>query len=107
MIRGRKLKRKRSHTNNLFFQRISMFSQMIQRNLLPFAHRSVALNLTYALPSRGRKLKRKRSHTKEDIHFYMIYNHPAFFVRRKVFDEIGMFQTQYKIAADYESISKK
>ncbi|GFI26534.1 putative glycosyltransferase [Lachnospiraceae bacterium] len=53
---------------------------------------------------RGRKLKRKRSHTKEDIHFYMIYNHPAFFVRRKVFDEIGMFQTQYKIAADYDFV---
>ena len=30
--------------------------------------------------------------------------HPATFVRRKVFDQIGMFDTSYKIAADYDFI---
>lgn len=28
--------------------------------------------------------------------------HPTFFVRRKYYDQIGLFKTDYKIAADYE-----
>lgn len=28
--------------------------------------------------------------------------HPTFFVRRKFYDQIGLFKTDYKIAADYE-----
>ncbi len=53
---------------------------------------------------RNRVLNRKRSHTKEDIHFYMIYNHPALFVKKIVFDEIGMFDIRYKISADYDFV---
>lgn len=41
-------------------------------------------------------------HTEEDIHFSMIYRHPAFFAKRKLFDEIGCFDESYHIAADYD-----
>lgn len=43
-----------------------------------------------------------KSHTEEDIHFSMIYRHPAFFVKRAIFDRIGGFNTTYRIAADYD-----
>lgn len=39
---------------------------------------------------------------KENIRMAMIYQQPAMFVRREVFDRFGGFQTQYKIAADFE-----
>lgn len=38
----------------------------------------------------------------ENIRIGMTYRHPATFVRRELFDRFGMFNTQYKIAADYE-----
>lgn len=40
----------------------------------------------------------------DEIHVRMIYNHPALFVMKKVYDEIGLFNLDYKIAADYEWI---
>lgn len=43
-------------------------------------------------------------HTEEDIHLYMIYMHPAMFVRKEVFEHIGSFDTRYKIAADYDFV---
>ena len=32
--------------------------------------------------------------------------HPAIFIRRKVYDEIGLFNTGFKIAADYEFLCR-
>lgn len=43
-----------------------------------------------------------RCHTEEDIHFFMIYRHPAFFCKKDVFSRIGAFNKKYKIAADYD-----
>ena len=55
---------------------------------------------------------------KDDIVFYiskasikikrlkkgMVINHPATFVCKKIYDEIGVFSTSYKIASDYDFI---
>ena len=30
--------------------------------------------------------------------------HPTFYVRRSVYERLGMFNTQYRIAADYDSV---
>ncbi len=38
----------------------------------------------------------------EELHFYMIYCHQGIFMKKKVFDALGGFNTQYKLAADYE-----
>lgn len=38
----------------------------------------------------------------EDIRVRMIYLHPALFAKRVIFDQIGKFDLQYKIAADYD-----
>lgn len=40
--------------------------------------------------------------TEENIRIGMTYRHPATFVRRELFERFGCFDTQYKIAADYE-----
>lgn len=42
--------------------------------------------------------------TEEDIHFSMIYRHPAFFAKTYIFDQIGVFNEEYKIAADYDLV---
>lgn len=39
---------------------------------------------------------------KENIQMAMIYRQPAMFVRREVFERVGIFNTDYKIAADFE-----
>lgn len=39
---------------------------------------------------------------KENIRMEMIYRQPATFVRREVFDQLGGFNTRYKISADFE-----
>ena len=39
-----------------------------------------------------------------DIWYYMPINHPAFFVKREVYEKYGGFDTDYKIAADYEFV---
>lgn len=46
--------------------------------------------------------EKKMSCEEEDIHVQMIYFHPAMFVRREIYEKIGMFNTKYRIAADYE-----
>ena len=30
--------------------------------------------------------------------------HPTFYVRRRVYQQLGLFDTRYRIAADYESV---
>lgn len=40
--------------------------------------------------------------TEENIRIGMTYRHPATFVRKELFDRFGVFDTRYKIAADYE-----
>ena len=32
--------------------------------------------------------------------------HPTFFVKRKVYEQYGLYKTDYKIAADYELIAR-
>lgn len=49
---------------------------------------------------------KRMQHTEEDIHLSMIYRHPAFFAKRKLFDEIGCFDESYQIAADYDWVLK-
>jgi glycosyltransferase involved in cell wall biosynthesis len=44
-----------------------------------------------------------RAVTLDDLAFQTL-NHPATFVRRRVFDAVGMFDTGYRIAADYDFI---
>lgn len=39
---------------------------------------------------------------KENIRMAMIYKQPATFARREIFDQLGVFNTRYKIAADFE-----
>lgn len=50
----------------------------------------------YMLPTR------KKYIDPEELHFYMIYCHQGLFIRRKVFDTLGGYNTHYKLAADYE-----
>ena len=38
----------------------------------------------------------------ENMLYQMIVHHQAFFVRRKIFEEIGLFDVSYKVAADYD-----
>lgn len=38
----------------------------------------------------------------EDIHFRMIFPHPGMFVKREIYEQIGLFDLKYSIAADYE-----
>jgi len=42
--------------------------------------------------------------TKKDIYEKMIYQHPAMFVKSKLFEQYGKFDLTYKMAADYEWI---
>jgi glycosyltransferase involved in cell wall biosynthesis len=38
----------------------------------------------------------------EEIHYRMVCNHPATFVKRGLFGQVGFFDTRYRIAADYD-----
>lgn len=38
----------------------------------------------------------------EELHFHMIYCHQGLFMRRKVFDILNGYNTNFKLAADYE-----
>lgn len=38
----------------------------------------------------------------EDIHLRMIFQHPGMFVKKIVYEKVGLFNLEYSIAADYE-----
>lgn len=38
----------------------------------------------------------------EEIHFKMVFPHPGMFVKRDVYERVGMFSLKYQIAADYD-----
>ncbi|SEA83564.1 Glycosyl transferase family 2 [Oribacterium sp. KHPX15] len=46
----------------------------------------------------------KNNRNLADMWYYMPINHPAFFVRREVYERYGEFDTKYKIAADYDFV---
>ena len=50
----------------------------------------------------GKIISQSKSYQPEEIHFRMIYAHPAMFVKKKVYDELGVFNLNYRFAADYE-----
>ena len=52
-------------------------------------------------PTQGRKLRKPIRHLWYD-RFKFIFPHQGCFVKRKVFDEIGDFNTSFKIAMDYD-----
>jgi len=62
-------------------------------------------DLVFVDPSNLKKVVRKYSsakwHPKKFARGFMPA-HPTFFVRRKYYEQIGLFKTDYKIAADYE-----
>lgn len=62
-------------------------------------------DLVFVDPNNLKKVVRKYSSAKwrpEKFARGFMPAHPTFFVRRKYYDEIGLFKTDYKIAADYE-----
>lgn len=36
------------------------------------------------------------------LKYYMCLNHPTFFVRKRVYDDLGMFKLKYRSSADYD-----
>ena len=40
--------------------------------------------------------------SEKDIYVQMIYSHPAMFVKKALFEQYGVFDTNYKICADYD-----
>ncbi|MCB9062386.1 MAG: glycosyltransferase [Halobacteriovoraceae bacterium] len=40
------------------------------------------------------------------LEYALPYNHPTFFVRRRVYDEIGLFDLKYKFTMDYDLICR-
>jgi glycosyltransferase involved in cell wall biosynthesis len=62
-------------------------------------------DLVFVDPRNLKKVVRKYSSAKwhpEKFAYGFMPAHPTFFVRRKYYDQIGLFKTDYKIAADYE-----
>jgi len=62
-------------------------------------------DLVFVDPNNLKKVVRKYSSAKwhpEKFAKGFMPAHPTFFVRRKYYEEIGLFKTDYKIAADYE-----
>src|SRR5579859_1533553 len=62
-------------------------------------------DLVFVDPNNLKKVVRKYSSAKwypEKFARGFMPAHPTFFVRRKYYHQIGMFKTDYKIAADYE-----
>jgi glycosyltransferase involved in cell wall biosynthesis len=41
-----------------------------------------------------------------DIRYAMPYNHPSFFVRKKLYQEIGVFKLEYRFAMDFEWVCR-
>jgi glycosyltransferase involved in cell wall biosynthesis len=62
-------------------------------------------DLVFVDPNNLKKVVRKYSSAKwrpEKFARGFMPAHPTFFVRRKYYEQIGLFKTDYKIAADYE-----
>jgi glycosyltransferase involved in cell wall biosynthesis len=62
-------------------------------------------DLVFVDPNNLKKVVRKYSSAKwypEKFAKGFMPAHPTFFVRRKYYEQIGLFKTDYKIAADYE-----
>ncbi len=62
-------------------------------------------DLVFVDPSNLKKVVRKYSSAKwhpDKFARGFMPAHPTFFVRRKYYEQIGLFKTDYKIAADYE-----
>ena len=62
-------------------------------------------DLVFVDPNNLKKIVRKYSSAKwhpEKFARGFMPAHPTFFVRRKYYEQIGLFKTDYKIAADYE-----
>lgn len=45
-----------------------------------------------------------RKNIKKNIHRIMPINHPATFVHKTVYEKVGLFDTKYKLSADYDLI---
>lgn len=50
--------------------------------------------------------KRVSSNIEHDLMYGNSINHPTVFAKREVYDEIGLFDTKYRIAADYKWMTK-
>jgi glycosyltransferase involved in cell wall biosynthesis len=87
-----------------FYSATNIISQVVTAFHDP-AIDAVFGDLVFVDPNNLKKVVRKYSSAKwnpEKFAKGFMPAHPTFFVRRKYYEQIGLFKTDYKIAADYE-----
>jgi glycosyltransferase involved in cell wall biosynthesis len=87
-----------------FYSSTTVVSQVVDAFADPIID-AVFGDLVFVDPANLKKVVRTYSSAKwnpEKFARGFMPAHPTFFVRRKYYEEIGLFKTDYKIAADYE-----
>lgn len=56
----------------------------------------------YVIGKKGKREAKFQYNSMNEIHKRIIFMHPAFFVKRQCYKEIGKFNTTYKLSADYD-----
>lgn len=76
-------------------------SQVVE-NFLTFEPELVYGNINF-IQENG-KIEKSKKYSLDEIWDKMVTPHPSVFIRKDIYDKYGLFNTEYKVAADYELI---
>ena len=87
--------------NNVIFQIVKMFSD----ETIDIVYGDVSF---FSSQNTTKTIRRYRSDilSKKNLAWGRMPAHPAIFIRKKVYDKIGLFKTDFNIAADYEFLCR-